>query len=126
MRGTRNPHLGLGEVGDHQTSGLTLLQELTTGELAWMLEGACNEDPELFYGPMGEKQPTREAREAAAKKICGGCVVQEACAEWLSKHPDRYGVWAGTTESDRRLPRKSRAKSARSVVPKQTVPDADH
>jgi len=66
------------------------------------LHGACRgEDPSLFFHPDGERGPTREAREAAAKAICSNCPVLELCAAHALAVREPYGVWGGLSEDDR-------------------------
>jgi WhiB family redox-sensing transcriptional regulator len=68
----------------------------------WQLEGACRgEDPGLFFHPEGERGPIREAREAAAKAICGRCPVVNECAAHALRVREPYGVWGGLTEDER-------------------------
>src|SRR5664280_2821949 len=61
----------------------------------WQLSGACrDEDPTLFFHPEGERGPTREAREGAAKAICRRCpVIRECAAHALALgHPAPHAV----------------------------------
>ena len=68
----------------------------------WQLSGACrDEDPKLFFHPEGERGPTREAREGAAKAICRRCPVIRECAAHALASREPYGVWGGMTESER-------------------------
>ena len=63
---------------------------------AWMAAGLCAEvDPELFYPETGA--PNRDA-----KRVCGGCDVRAECLAYALAHRERFGVWGGTTERERR------------------------
>jgi len=62
----------------------------------WMAAGLCAEvDPELFFPESGA--PNRDA-----KRICGGCEVRAQCLAYALAHRERFGVWGGTTERERR------------------------
>ena len=49
---------------------------------------------ENFY-PITDKF-TPEQERYIRERICGGCPVIEACAEWGLAH-ERYGIWGGMT-----------------------------
>lgn len=69
----------------------------------WMEEGICTQtDPEVFF-------PERGASAADAKRICGGCPVREKCLEYGLRVRDRYGVYGGLSERERRRLIKERA-----------------
>jgi WhiB family transcriptional regulator, redox-sensing transcriptional regulator len=69
----------------------------------WQLEAACRQvDTSLFYSPEGERGPRKERREAAAKRICATCRVQELCAAYAVAAREPYGTWGGLSEQDRR------------------------
>jgi len=62
----------------------------------WMADGLCAQvDPELFYPECGESN-----REA--KRVCAGCEVRAECLAYALAHRERFGVWGGTTERERR------------------------
>ena len=62
----------------------------------WMADGLCAEvDPELFYPEGGESNRD-------AKRICGGCEVRPECLAYAIANRERFGVWGGTTERERR------------------------
>lgn len=68
----------------------------------WQLQGACRaEDPSLFFHPEGERGPSRRNREVAAKAVCAGCPVLQACARHALAVKEPYGVWGGLSEDDR-------------------------
>jgi WhiB family transcriptional regulator, redox-sensing transcriptional regulator len=59
-------------------------------------------DPDLFFPDRGET--TREAKE-----VCQGCVVREDCLEYALSHNERFGIWGGMSERERRSLRRQRA-----------------
>ena len=62
----------------------------------WTTDALCAEvDPELFYPETGA--PNRDA-----KRICGRCDVRPECLAYALANRERFGVWGGTTERERR------------------------
>lgn len=62
-------------------------------------EGNCKDmNPQLFYPERGD---TRRLREA--KSVCAGCVVKDECLEYALTPPvEKWGIWGGTSERERR------------------------
>ena len=84
-----------------------LTASLTAGLLArhgdWQARGACRSvDPELFFSPDADRGPARASREDAAKRVCRRCPVVRDCARYALASGERYGVWGGMTEAERR------------------------
>jgi WhiB family redox-sensing transcriptional regulator len=72
-----------------------------TSDWDWQLRAACRSaDPDLFFGPAGERGARRLARETAAKRLCARCFVVDACLQHALAVPERDGVWGGLTESE--------------------------
>ena len=79
------------------------LQLITGGELAdestelsWQERSLCAQtDPEAFVPEKGGS--TREA-----KKVCVGCEVRQECLEYALEHDERFGIWGGLSERERR------------------------
>lgn len=62
----------------------------------WVADAVCAQtDPELFF-------PEKGYTPHAAKKICMGCVARLDCLDYALRTYQRYGVWGGTTERERR------------------------
>jgi WhiB family redox-sensing transcriptional regulator len=69
-------------------------------EQDWQERALCAQtDPEAFFPEKGGS--TREA-----KKICGGCEVRTECLEYALAHDERFGIWGGLSERERRRIRK--------------------
>lgn len=65
-------------------------------------DGLCAQtDPEAFFPEKGE--PVKPA-----KRICERCDVQEACLAWALDKDERYGVWGGLSENERKKIRAER------------------
>jgi WhiB family redox-sensing transcriptional regulator len=70
------------------------------GELAWQAEALCAQtDPEAFFPEKGGS--TRDA-----KKVCGSCTVRAQCLEYALANDERFGIWGGLSERERRRLRK--------------------
>lgn len=74
----------------------------------WMSEGLCAQvDPEVWFPEKGG--PTREA-----KRICNGrpangdspavdpCPVRQQCLQFSLVNEERFGIWGGMSERERR------------------------
>ena len=63
----------------------------------WPSDALCTQvgNPDLWYPDKGG--PTRDA-----KKVCAGCPIREQCLAYALEHRERYGIWGGTTERERR------------------------
>lgn len=62
----------------------------------WMLEARClDADPEAFFPEKGGS--TREA-----KRICAACPVREECLQYALDNDERFGIWGGLSERERR------------------------
>jgi len=56
----------------------------------------------LFFGPEGERQQQRERRERAAKAVYARCPARVECLEYALEHDERFGIWGGLSERERR------------------------
>lgn len=75
---------------------LEILRAPVNEERPWMVFGACREqDPDLFF-----PDTVRQAREAIA--ICNTCPVKGECLEYSLEARERFGVWGGLTDKQRR------------------------
>jgi WhiB family redox-sensing transcriptional regulator len=76
------------------TAGTTLAEVLPIPE--WHAEALCAEtDPDAFFPEKGES-----SREA--KRICLGCEVKRECLEHALTNQERFGIWGGLSERERR------------------------
>ena len=75
-------------------------------ELEWMENGQCrNYPPAAFF-------PSDGVGVDAARQICGGCGVREACLEYALANRIDHGVWGGCSERERRRILKRRRQEA--------------
>lgn len=64
--------------------------------LAWQSDALCSQtDPEAFFPEKGGS--TRDA-----KRICGSCDVRGECLEYALQNDERFGIWGGMSERERR------------------------
>lgn len=94
--------------------GSARTQRHTQGvDLSWQDDAACQGyDLVLFFGPDGERQPEREAREAKAKEICSQCPVRTLCGDDAIARRDLWGVRGGMNPEELAAERKRRMRRA--------------
>ena len=62
----------------------------------WQDRAACfGIDPDVFF-------PITEDQAESALAFCNVCRIREDCLAWALKNGERYGVWGGMTEQQRR------------------------
>ena len=65
-------------------------------EREWQDQALCAQpDPEAFFPEKGGS--TREA-----KRICMACAVRDECLEYALEHDERFGIWGGLSDRERR------------------------
>ena len=75
---------------------------LRTEARSWQSRAKCmGVDPELFFPERGSS--TREAKE-----VCRGCVVREDCLEYALANGEKFVIWGGMSERERRRVRRMR------------------
>jgi len=63
---------------------------------SWQSKALCAQaDPEAFF-------PERGGSTKEAKRVCQGCDVRAECLEYALRNDERFGVWGGLTERQRR------------------------
>ena len=74
--------------------------ETDESQLSWQADSLCAQtDPEAFFPEKGGS--TRDA-----KKICASCDVRAQCLEYALQNDERFGIWGGLSERERRKLRK--------------------
>jgi WhiB family redox-sensing transcriptional regulator len=74
----------------------TVLPLIDAEELAWQERALCAQtDPEAFFPEKGGS--TREA-----KRVCTVCEVRVECLEYALDLDERFGIWGGLSERERR------------------------
>ena len=65
-------------------------------EQEWQEQALCAQTaPEAFFPEKGGS--TREA-----KRICQACAVRDECLEYALLNDERFGIWGGLSERERR------------------------
>jgi WhiB family redox-sensing transcriptional regulator len=83
-----------------------LLEVLSSADLAWQDLANCRgADPDLFF-------PERGASTRTAKSICRECSVRAECLEFAIVSSEKFGIWGGLSERERRKIRRERAIAA--------------
>ncbi|CCH78260.1 putative WhiB-family transcriptional regulator,WhiB protein [Nostocoides japonicum T1-X7] len=85
------------EEGDvNELMALVPGEDDESGALSWQERSLCAQtDPEAFFPEKGGS--TREA-----KKVCVGCEVRAECLEYALANDERFGIWGGLSERERR------------------------
>ena len=71
-------------------------------------------DPDLFF-------PERGASTREAKEVCRGCVVREDCLEFALANGEKFGIWGGMSERERRRIRRQRALARQAAAASETA-----
>jgi len=89
------------QMGPAERAHLSLVPDLAEAspqevDDQWQERALCAQtDPEAFFPEKGGS--TREA-----KRICLGCDVRDACLEYALANDERFGIWGGLSERERR------------------------
>ncbi|MDO5746830.1 MAG: WhiB family transcriptional regulator [Actinomycetaceae bacterium] len=76
--------------GDHEADNVI------DGPLSWQERALCAQtDPEAFFPEKGGS--TREA-----KSVCKICDVRQECLQYALDNDERFGIWGGLSERERR------------------------
>jgi WhiB family redox-sensing transcriptional regulator len=76
----------------------------------WMRHGACRglaraDADRLFF-------PARGDSTAEAKAVCAACQVRAECLQYALEHNEKFGIWGGLSERERRRLRRARRAAA--------------
>ena len=93
--------------GSHLSAERFLSELADTAQRTWQRRANCmGVDPDLFF-------PERGASTREAKEVCRGCVVREECLEYALANGEKFGIWGGLSERERRRIRRARALARR-------------
>ena len=80
----------------------SIIEELLGGMPSWTEEANCKgADADIFF-------PERGASTRKAKSICRACSVQEDCLEFAIENSEKFGIWGGLSERERRRIKRQR------------------
>ena len=89
---------------------ITVVSEPDAEAKGWQDFANClGVDPDLFF-------PERGASTREAKEVCRGCVVREQCLEYALANGEKFGIWGGLSERERRRIRRQRALARRTAL----------
>lgn len=104
--------LHLNNAGYNSATGFPLVRDSTIASTLpripfnnqpWAEDALCVQtDPEAFFPDKGGT--TREA-----KRVCLSCEVRTECLDYALDNDERYGVWGGMSERERRRIKKGQA-----------------
>ena len=93
--------MGTRVEGGTTVRDLQVLDGEAENELLWQERALCAQtDPEAFFPEKGGS--TREA-----KRVCLTCDVQAECLDYALAHDERFGIWGGLSERERRRLRRA-------------------
>lgn len=82
------------------------MEQYSQSSEEWFKSASCSrEDPEMFF-----PQRAKSKAEADAMQVCRECPVRQECLDYALEHEERFGVWGGVSERERKamLRRRSR------------------
>ncbi|HEX5630097.1 MAG TPA: WhiB family transcriptional regulator [Acidimicrobiia bacterium] len=83
-----------------------LREILVVGDLSWQDGANCRGgNADLFF-------PERGASTRSAKAICRECSVRAECLEFAISTGEKFGIWGGMSERERRRVRRERQVAA--------------
>lgn len=78
--------------------------DMTITKEEWLEQAVCAQtDPEAFFPEKGGS--TREA-----KSVCVTCPIVRECLQYALDHDERFGIWGGLSERERRKLKKTLTK----------------
>ncbi len=75
----------------------------------WKFANCLGVEPNLFY-------PERGASTREAKEVCRGCAVRDECLEYAINNGEKFGIWGGLSERERRRVRRQRQIAKRAAA----------
>lgn len=77
---------------------------------SWRDDALCAQvGSDLFF-------PEKGGSTRGAKKLCAGCDVREQCLEYALTREERFGIWGGLSERERRRVVLLRRRAARGAA----------
>ena len=65
-------------------------------DMSWKASGVCRQtDPDAFF-------PDKGGSTRRAKAVCLSCSVRPRCLEFALDNDERFGIWGGLSERERR------------------------
>ena len=84
---------------------------LMTLRQSWYERAACLEaDADSFF-------PEKGGSSRPAKRVCAGCIVRTECLAYALDNDERFGIWGGMSERERRQLKRGIRDSGTAVRP---------
>ena len=91
-----SPSVPQGDIEENLVGVLDNMGADRDPALEWQEHALCAQtDPEAFFPEKGGS--TREA-----KRVCQSCDVRVECLEYALAQDERFGIWGGLSERERR------------------------
>lgn len=89
------------------------LLEYMANKMAWRRFGACvRPSPREPFRTDRFFETKIPINAIEAKKLCASCPVVEQCLDWALENNERFGIWGGLTERERRRMRRRMGRTA--------------
>ena len=86
-------------------------------------EGACSGlNPRMFY-PSSNHTALDDLLELKAKEICAICDLTADCLQYALETHEKYGIWGGKTERERRSVIRSKQRATSRQMSVRTAPE---
>lgn len=96
-----------GQIGELMDTDFSMVGTINE---EWHDQANClGVDPDLFF-------PERGASTREAKEVCRGCVVRVDCLEFALQNGEKFGIWGGLSERERRRIRRQRVQETHESV----------
>lgn len=77
-------------------AALETTSPLVHSDQKWTEDAICAQiDPDLFF-------PEKGASIQQAKRVCDSCPVRQQCLDAALRNNERFGIWGGLSERERR------------------------
>ena len=92
---------------------------LDPAEVAWQDRALCGQVGDDFWFP------EKGGSTLEAKRVCGACEVRQSCLDYALDHDEKFGVWGGMSERERRRLRRDRPRSQPRRAKANTRPSSE-
>ena len=94
--------------GNGRAGGVTGVSDAATNlfvgpdeaAMAWMSDGLCRGESDLFFAPFAERPEARVRREAHARDLCSHCLSVDPCRQYARDNRE-LGFWGAESEAER-------------------------
>ncbi|MFC7598131.1 WhiB family transcriptional regulator [Terrabacter sp. GCM10028922] len=82
---------------------ITRLPRPVYSSYEWQEQGRCRSKgaEQFFLDDQDLDQRERRAQTEAARRVCASCPVRQQCLEHALRVPETFGIWGGTTPTER-------------------------